>query len=352
MQPKYLARTALCIALLTSFSACGKREDAPTVAGRTANQVEAVAPPAAPATAKPLAEGGLMKQERADTRSAADRSAAAASSPAEIEAQLSSSAAASSFTEGERRFIRTAHAHFRAKDVYQSALAIEDAVAGQGGFVVKNDISSSVQRTQRRPSGDGKVIELAEFVVHGQLVVRVPSNKTQDFLRSIAGQIAFLDQRSFDARDAQFDLLRQQLDYRRNQETQEELGQANREGGKLVQKADVIASRSEAKAARDRARIAQKEFEDQIAFSTIRLSLYQLPNVRQTEVVDIDALFHQSRPSFGSRLGAALSAGWERTLDVCVQLVRVWPLWIVLALGGFALRRLMAFRRGKAKNAE
>ncbi|MBI1890497.1 MAG: DUF4349 domain-containing protein [Burkholderiales bacterium] len=348
---KYFARTVLCIALVTAFTACGKKEAMPMEAAR-APKTEAAGtsampapPPQAPA-ARAKADSSLQKLAEVD-----GRNAAADASSVNTTAQLTSSAAAPSFIDGERKFIRTAHAHFRVKDVYQSALAIEDAVAGQGGFVIKNDITSNVQRTQRRPIGDGKVMELAEFVVNGELVVRVPSNKTQDFLRSIAGQVAFLDQRNFDARDAQFDLLRQQLEYKRNQEAQEELGQLNKENGKLYQKADVINSRNEEKAARDNARIMQKQFEDQIAFSTIRFSLYQLPNVRQTEVVDIDELFHQSRPSFGSRMALALRDGWNSALDLFVELASMWPLWIFLGAGVVAIRKIKRFRQPRSSES-
>ena len=111
----------------------------------------------------------------------------------------------------QRRFIRTAQAQFQVKDVYRTALAIEDEVASQGGFVVDNDIQSQVQRVQSRPLGNGKRLELAEYRLQGALTVRVPSERTQVFLRAIASQMEFLDRRNFSARDAQFELLRQQL---------------------------------------------------------------------------------------------------------------------------------------------
>ena len=60
----------------------------------------------------------------------------------------------------QRRFIRTAQAQFQVKDVYRTALAIEDEVASQGGFVVDNEISSQVQRVLSRPLAPGKRLEL------------------------------------------------------------------------------------------------------------------------------------------------------------------------------------------------
>ncbi|HEY8100194.1 MAG TPA: DUF4349 domain-containing protein [Burkholderiaceae bacterium] len=258
------------------------------------------------------------------------------------EAQLTSTAV--TYNDGERKFIRTAHARFRVKDVYRSALAIEDAVSAHAGFVVKNEIGSSVLQSQRHSDNDGNIIELSEYIVNGNLTVRVPSAKTQEFLRAIATQVEFLDQRNFEAHDAQFDLLRQKLNFQRNQETQEELGQATRDGGKLSHKTEAITARNETKAARDEAKIAQKEFEDKIAFSTIELSIYQLSRIYQTEFTDVDAVLFKHKPSLGYRVMQSLSVGWYDLLDFVIDLAKAWPLWIIAALGFLIVRRVMKAR--------
>ena len=239
----------------------------------------------------------------------------------------------------QRRFIRTAQAQFQVKDVYRTALAIEDEVASQGGFVVDNEISSQVQRVLSRPLAPGKRLELTEYSLQGQLTVRVPSERTQAFLRAVAAQMEFLDRRSFSARDAQFDLLRQQLASQRAQYEQRELGDAVQAGGKLADRTDAIQSRGAARATRDEALIAQKEFEDRVAFSTITLSLRQDTQVRRAERVDVDAVFRDNGPGFFSRLGESLSVGWRAALDIVIALAALWPLWLMMVAAGLAWRR-------------
>jgi hypothetical protein len=281
------------------------------------------------------AEGGA-----ANTRAAAAPAATAAAVEEDHGAtaeQVVSSAA--TYTDAQRKFIRTAQAEFRVDDVYRSALAIEDVVAAQGGFVVRNDISAQTLNTQRRPMGDGKLLELAEYTVRGRLTVRVPSANTQAFLRAIVGQMAFLDRRNFEAMDAQFQLLRQQLAYQRSQQAQQDLGQAAQQDGRIDRKADVIQARGDAKSARDEALIAQKEFEDRIAFSTIDLSLYQASKIRKTELTDVEAVFQQASPGFFARLGNSLRVGWYGVLDAVIELVKPWPLWLLVAVGAVAYRR-------------
>lgn len=320
-------RIAFVVALGATLLACAKQESASQASMEAASAPAAPAPPPqARLSAAGGADAGVQREE-----------------PATDASRLASSAA--TYTDAQRKFIRTAQANFRVKDVYEAALAIEDAVAAQGGFVTGNEITADVQNTTRQSIGGGKLVELAEYTVRGELTVRVPSDKTQPFLRSIAKDMEFLDRRNFAAADAQFELLRQQLAYQRNQEAQQELGQAKDEGGKLGQKAEVITARNDAKSGRDEALIAQKEFEDRVEFATLNLSLYQLPKLRRTEMTDMEAAVRDSGPGFFSRLGDSLRAGWFVLLEVGLVLAGLWPLWLALAVGWFVLR---ALRRKRA----
>lgn len=345
----------LTAALSFTIAACSKQESAAESAAYegTADKAMGGAMPAsapmAPPAEQAMAADAVASAEMADTSSnAVAREEVARRQEVETETrvdagQISSSAA--TYKDGERKFIRTAQAQFRVKDVYTSALAIEDAAAQQGGFVVSNDISAQTLSVQRRPAGDGKLIELAEYTVRGSLTVRVPSENTQTFLRAIASQMEFLDQRGFQAADAQFDLLRRQLAWQREQQAQQELGDAVRNGDRLDRKADVIAARTGAKLQRDEALIEQKQFEDRVAFSTITLSLHQLSKIRQTEMADVEAVFRKHSPGFFARLFEALRIGWYGVLDLVIALVHVWPLWLALGLGIYGLRRWLRTRR-------
>jgi len=337
----------LVAALTVLIAACSKQEGAAESAAfeGSADKAMAESAPAAAPMAPPAAQStaDAAASMEMDGMPAGRALEEAKAEPAQIETetrvdagQVSSSAA--SYEDGQRKFVRTAQAQFRVKDVYRSALAIEDVAGEQGGFVVDNDIAAQTLSVQRRPAGAGKLIELVEYTVRGTITVRVPSDNTQAFLRAIASQMEFLDQRNFRAQDVQFDLLRKQLAWQREQQTQQELGAALRDGDRLDRKAEVISARSGAKLQRDEALIQQKEFEDRIAFSTISLTLYQLNKIRQTEMVDAEAVFREHRPSFFQRLGEALRVGWYAVLDVLIALIHVWPLWL-LAIGGFLLLR-------------
>jgi hypothetical protein len=301
-----------------------------------------------------LALGACSKQERAaDAQQvAAEAPAAAPEMPAAnlarrrtdatMEAPPTEDQLRSGVTSqegGERKFIRTATAEFRVREVYGSALAVEDLAAKHGGFITRNDISSQIDEVRTRPAGDGNLIELATYTVRGQLQVRVPSTAAQAFLRALAAQVEFLDSRTFAAMDAQFELLRQQLAYARYQDAQRALGGVAAGPGKVGEKAQAVDARTQSQAQRDEALSASKEFEDRVAFATIDLSLYQAPRVRSTVRMDVDEAARRASPGFFRRLGHALSTGWFGLLDAAVVLSQLWPLWLVLGAMVFAVRR-------------
>jgi hypothetical protein len=302
---------------LLALGACSKQERA-----ADAQQVAAEAPAAAPEM--PAAN---LARRRTDAPMEAPPT----------EGQLRS--AVTSQEDGERKFIRTATAEFRVREVYGSALAIEDLAAKHGGFITRNDISSQIDEVRTRPAGDGNLIELATYTVRGQLQVRVPSTAAQAFLRALAAQVEFLDSRTFAAMDAQFELLRQQLAYARYQDAQRALGGVAAGPGKVGEKAQSVDARTQSQAQRDEALIASKEFEDRVAFATIDLSLYQAPRVRSTVRMDVDGAARRASPAFFRRLGHALSTGWFGLLDAAVVLSQLWPLWLVLGAMVFAVRR-------------
>lgn len=302
---------------LLALGACSKQERA-----ADAQQVAAEAPAAAPEM--PAAN---LARRRTDAPMEAPPT----------EDQLRS--AVTSQEDGERKFIRTATAEFRVREVYGSALAIEDLAAKHGGFITRNDISSQIDEVRTRPAGDGNLIELATYTVRGQLQVRVPSTAAQAFLRALAAQVEFLDSRTFAAMDAQFELLRQQLAYARYQDAQRALGGVAAGPGKVGEKAQAVDARTQSQAQRDEALIASKEFEDRVAFATIDLSLYQAPRVRSTVRMDVDEAARRASPGFFRRLGHALSTGWFGLLDAAVVLSQLWPLWLVLGAMVFAVRR-------------
>ncbi|UTA56099.1 DUF4349 domain-containing protein [Lysobacter soli] len=265
---------------------------------------------------------------------------AKALSPPDMQTQLQS--AANTQDSPGRRFIRVGSASFSVRDVYRAALSIEDLAANYGGFVERNNIWSETNGSRTHASRDGMRVELSTYTLRGSLIVRVPSERTQEFLRALAGQIEFLDERKFEATDAQFDLLRQQLAFARHQDAQAALAQVASAPGKTGDKADALGARADAQAQRDEATVARAELEDRIAFARIGLAVHQPPQLRRTERPDLEVAMRREGPGFFARVWEALGDGGRLGLDLIVSIAYLWPLWLAAALAVFGIR---AWRR-------
>ncbi|HEX2083685.1 MAG TPA: DUF4349 domain-containing protein [Xanthomonadaceae bacterium] len=314
-------RVACIFALLVALGACSRdsqSEASIAAAGTAAPQSTAGAPPPPPRA--PMEEAA-----------AADADAGLDAVQREgVDANQLVSGALSS-TDPQRRFVRTADASFQVDDVYAATLAVEDAVAAAGGFVARNDVSTTVVRQHSRPIGDGRRLQLSQVATQGSLVIRVPSERMQTFLRTIAKRMRFLDARSFEANDVQFDLLRRELALRRARELQQDARAAAAQAGRTGEKIDAMEVRERVLAARDEAIVARRELEDRITFGTITLALREPPKVREQVVPDTDAILRERGPGFFAEAGQAARAGWRGLLAMLVVLVGLWPLWLCVA---------------------
>lgn len=312
----------VCLSSLLLLSACGQKNEQEYAAASAASAM----PPSFEAMASAPAPIAAPVSEAANT-----------------EQQMTSTAV--TFNDANRKFVRTGSAKFEVKDVYQSALVIENLVAAHGGFVTQSHIGTEdISRREVKQSGQ-TLVRVVEYNVSGQMVVRVPSIRTQEFLRALAGQIVFLQERHFEARDVQFELLHQHLNASRAQQTQQDLAAAVAAGGKLADKADVINQREMSKSGQDYALVAQKEIEDQVAFSTLNLSLYQQPKLRHSTLADIDATLKTYDPSYGAQILAGIRSGWNGLLGFILFLVEIWPLTVGLILVISAIRYFRKARK-------
>jgi Domain of unknown function (DUF4349) len=352
LMPSTFRKTLLAAVCSASLWACGQKSEAPSA------QLSAPAPSAVAAAAAPAAQMRARKDlgEQAGSKMMADTAASDARLASIVQepaggvptAAIANGPAASEAALKGRKLVLTASARFAVKSTYQSALAIEDAVVANDGYVVANHIESKVLQQTLHHGENGQLVRVAQVGVTGNMVVRVPSHKTQAFLRDIASQIEALDQRNFAAKDVQFDMLRSQLEAARNQETQAELGLLTQQKGSVGDKTAATEVRNQAKAARDEARIASSQLADQVAYSTIALNLHQPALVRTTQEVDFDSASFAQRPSFISNVQRALVSGWHGLLHALVGAVALWPLWLLLMAVAAAV---VAYRSRKQKQS-
>lgn len=251
----------------------------------------------------------------------------------EEEPASTSSSAARADNDGKRRMIRTADIRFRVKDAVQSTYAIEDIVRHFDGFVTNTQLRSRVDRTENIPISEDSLVELVHFTMVNQLTFRVPNHRLDTVLKSLAGQVDFMDHRTINANDVALELLRNQLAQARISNHEERVKDAiDEQGRKLKETVPAEDRLLEKQASSDEALLANLGMEDRIAYSTVTLDLYQRPSTRASAL----ASPHQIEPwtpGFGAQLNASLADGWAVIQWLLLVLVKGWSVIVLAAVG-------------------
>ncbi|MCC6722294.1 MAG: DUF4349 domain-containing protein [Bacteroidia bacterium] len=90
-----------------------------------------------------------------------------------------------------------------------------------------------------------------------------------------------------------------------------------------------------------------KYLDNQVSFSTIQLSMYKTLDTQYTP---------PSGPSFLTRIWKGIVQGWEGVINFIIGLVYLWPLWVIIALLIYWIKKRKKgfnfFRFRKNKNTE
>jgi hypothetical protein len=248
------------------------------------------------------------------------------SSPSDNDNAFISSSAAAFSSDTTRKLIRTAEMKFRVKNVRNASINIENIIQDFDGFVTSTHLESNIDRKEKIQVSADSSLETVYYSVSNNITFRVPVEKLDTTLRTIAELIDFLDYRRINANDVTFQLLLNKMAEKRLGKHTTRIEDAIDEQGKKLKHTssaeDQLLSREEM---RDRAKIKTLEIFDEIDFSTVHLKIYQRQVLKRT-VLENDKNIDAYKPGLWSEIKDALSAGWHILKSIFIALVSIWPL--------------------------
>ncbi|MGF6147998.1 Uncharacterised protein [Kingella potus] len=233
-----------------------------------------------------------------------------------------------------RQMVVEADISFKTKDSRQTLSELEKLALKYGGFVEKSRIEAETESERTYPQQDGTLLVVRRYGQYGSMTVRLPKEKTADFLRDIQPFVVFLENQSFAAADVALDIRRQALEAARQHSLAERLQQAASSAEKSSKSgtAEVLVRQSEARAEAEYARLQQAYWQDKVAFATLNLRFFQPESVFRYTRPDSDAEARQYAPSFWQSAGVMLKQGWAGFVRLSLLLAALWPLWLFSAL--------------------
>jgi hypothetical protein len=329
-------RSILIVGCIAAFSGCGESHKQESDQMEREQSVSRSAPQAAQAP-----EGGGAGYAPSVAMDTTAAPANLSSPPAAI--PISSSAAVVTAKDSTRKFLRTASLKFRAKDAIRTTYAIEDFVSRFGGFVATTQLNSNIDRQTTIAVSEDSSLETTWYTIANTMTLRVPNTKLDSTLKAIAPLVDFLDYRTVSADDIALTMLANELTQRRIGQHEQRLKNAIDNRGRKLEETTTaeenVLSREEQI---DNAKISNLSLLDQVAYSTINLSIYQRQSFRR-EIIPNDSNIKEYEPGLGTRLIDGLEIGWAAFAAVIVFLAKFWALIVVLVVL-FLLYRRFGYR--------
>ncbi len=241
----------------------------------------------------------------------------------------SSSAAIETGKDTSRKFIRTADLKFKVKDVIRSTYDIENITNSQDGFVVYTNLESNIDNQTTTAISADSLLETSYYSVTNSIRLRVPNTKLDTTLKEISRNIDYLDFRIIKADDVALQILSNELTENRNSKMEERLVKSiDKKGNKLSEVSTAEENILGKEAQSDNAKIETLYLKDQIAYSTVNISIYQRQAIKRVIIADEKNL-ETYKPGLGIKILDALKYGWEILASIIVFLFSLWGFIIV-----------------------
>lgn len=255
-----------------------------------------------------------------------------ASGPTETTEIVSSSAAVENKNSG-RKFVRTADAKFKVKNVAQSTYAIENTTTRFGGFVTYTNLQSNVSEKFDTKISQDSTLETTRYKVENNIIIRVPNTQLDTVIKTIARQIDFLDYRVIKADDVSLQMLSNQLAQNRSKNYENRLEKAIDEKGRKLR--DINNSEEQLtnqKEINDNKKLENLALNDKVNFSTISLYIYQ-PETTKQEMVMNNADISAYRPHIGIQIMDGLKTGWYILEAIIGFIIQLWSILLIGLIG-------------------
>ncbi len=231
-----------------------------------------------------------------------------------------------------RKFIRTADLRFKVDNVITATYTIEDVVNKNNGYVTYTSLTNNINNTENVQISPDSILQTTHYSLTNDITLRIPNNKLDTTLKSIASLISFIGHRVITCEDVSLQQMNNSLTQKRTTEHFSRLSKAiDNKGKKLEEIVTAEDSYMNKHEQADEALIANLTLDNNVNLSTVKISLYQNESVK-TELLPIAKIIKPYQPPFFQRAAASLQTGWYAITEIFLGLISIWPLYLLCAI--------------------
>ncbi|WP_448700673.1 DUF4349 domain-containing protein [Mucilaginibacter sp. AW1-3] len=221
------------------------------------------------------------------------------------------------------KLVKTASMHFKVKNVQHTCEDVSVLATSYNGLVMHHAMQSSVVRSYNTALSTDSVMHVSSYTTTADMVVRVPSEKMEEFMNQVGKMAVYTDTRNMDIQDLTFDYLSSNM---KVQSRSEIIAQQKTNNIKIKNAESVMALKDDL----IDQRISNKRIDYAVKYSTIGLSFYQTNTIAKEIVINDDP--SNFRVPFFAQLKNSMAAGWSGFNDVIIFLANLWVLFLLGAI--------------------
>ena len=219
------------------------------------------------------------------------------------------------------KIIKTADIRYRVDDYKKSRAAIGAIIAAHGAYIASE-----------RESNDA-------YTLSNTLVIRVESGSFDKLVEALVQGAAYLNYKNISVQDVTEEYVDITARLRTKRAVAEQYEALLKRAGSI---SEVLEVERELRQVREEIESTEgrlRYLSNQVAYSTITLNVYQnLEHAPDTEI------------GFWAQVRDGLAGGWTAVRYIAIGIAYLWPLWVVVAIVVWLIRR--AIRRHRAKKAQ
>ena len=246
------------------------------------------------------------------------------------------SSAKSDSTQVTPKLVKTAEMNFKVKNVQRVSEDIAALTKLDGGMVMHHRVQSTAGQTRDVHISNDSIMRIAAFNTSANMVVKVPSDKLEDFMTKVGHMGVYVNTSLMDVEDRSLDYLSARMKLKDRQElvSQQKQGKI-----KIKNPTDVLLLKDDMVDAQ----IGNLKTDDAVKYSMISLDFYQSDSIIK-EIITNDDPSAYDIPVF-QRMGLAFASGWAIFIDVLVGLTNLW----VFIIAGFGIWAAYRFYRKRLR---
>ncbi len=242
--------------------------------------------------------------------------------------------------DSNRAFVRKADLSFKVKDVKTSTFDIERIVSEHNGYVTSSILESNINYKNSIRTTKDSVLDITNYTVHNNLVMRVPNNELDKTLTEIASLIDYLDYRKIKADDVTKQFQAAKLSENRFVNHKKRLEKAIDTNGKKLDQMvtaenDLLVKQEWA----DDSKLNTLELAHDVSYSTVSINIYQKETTKK-ESYAYTLPSEPYQPNYGVKLLEAVSVGANVFGEIVLFFIKLWPI-AILIIGIVALIKLV-----------